>query len=70
MTSSSAEELAASNERKLRKLVGEIVVRQMSKHKDELERDSFKRHAKELTNAIVGKEMRNPKSWPPARVRH
>ncbi|SPO25998.1 related to SET2 - Histone methyltransferase [Ustilago trichophora] len=60
-------ELAASNERKLRKLVGEIVVRQMSKHKDALERESFKRHAKELTNAIVGKEMRNPKSWPPAR---
>lgn len=59
--------LAASNERKLRKLVGEIVVRQMSKHKDQLERESFKRHAKELTNVIVGKEMRNPKSWPPAR---
>ncbi|GAC98518.1 histone-lysine N-methyltransferase [Pseudozyma hubeiensis SY62] len=62
-----AAELAASNERRLRKLVGEIVVRQMSKHKDELERESFKRHAKELTNVIVGKEMRNPKSWPPAR---
>lgn len=58
--------LAASNEKKLRKLVGEIVVRQMSKHKDELERESFKRHAKELTNVIVDKEMRNPKSWPPA----
>ncbi|CDU25606.1 related to SET2-Histone methyltransferase [Sporisorium scitamineum] len=62
-----AADLAASNERRLRKLVGEIVVRQMSKHKDELERESFKRHAKELTNAIVSKEMRNPKSWPPAR---
>ncbi|SJX66267.1 related to SET2-Histone methyltransferase [Sporisorium reilianum f. sp. reilianum] len=60
-------DLAASNERRLRKLVGELVVRQMSKHKDELERESFKRHAKELTNAIVSKEMRNPKSWPPAR---
>ena len=60
-------DLASSNERRLRKLVGEIVVRQMSKHKDELERESFKRHAKELTNVIVGKEMRNPKSWPPAR---
>ncbi|KAJ1019912.1 hypothetical protein NDA16_004193 [Ustilago loliicola] len=60
-------DLAASNERRLRKLVGEIVVCQMSKHKDQLERDSFKRHAKELTNVIVGKEMRNPKSWPPPR---
>lgn len=60
-------DLAASNERRLRKLVGEIVVRQMSKHKDQLERDSFKRHAKELTNVIVDKEMRNPKSWPPPR---
>lgn len=60
-------ESVAANERRLRKLVGELVVRQMSKYKDDLERESFKRHAKELTNAIVGKEMRNPKSWPPAR---
>ncbi|TKY85928.1 hypothetical protein EX895_004753 [Sporisorium graminicola] len=66
--SSGAADLAASNERRLRKLVGELVVRQMSKHKDELERESFKRHAKELTNAIVSKEIRNPKSWPPARA--
>lgn len=66
-SSSGSAELAASNERRLRKLVGEIVVRQMSKHKDQLERESFKRHAKELTNVIVSKEMRNPKSWPPAR---
>lgn len=64
---SASADLAASNEKRLRKLVGEIVVRQMSKHKDELERESFKRHAKELTNVIVGKEMRNPKSWPPAK---
>ncbi len=65
-SSSKAGELAASNERRLRKLVGEVVVRQMSKHKDALERESFKRHAKELTNVIADKEMRNPKSWPPA----
>uniref|UniRef100_V5E6W1 [histone H3]-lysine(36) N-trimethyltransferase n=2 Tax=Kalmanozyma brasiliensis (strain GHG001) TaxID=1365824 RepID=V5E6W1_KALBG len=66
-SASASADLAASNEKRLRKLVGEIVVRQMSKHKDELERESFKRHAKELTNVIVGKEMRNPKSWPPAK---
>lgn len=66
-TTSTPADLAASNEKRLRKLVGELVVRQMSTHKDQLERESFKRHAKELTNVIVGKEMRNPKSWPPAK---
>ncbi|PWY98917.1 hypothetical protein BCV70DRAFT_201699 [Testicularia cyperi] len=55
----------AASEKKLRKMVGELVVRQMSKHKDQLERDTFKKYAKELTGVIVSKEMKNPKSWPP-----
>ncbi|WFD31557.1 [histone H3]-lysine(4) N-trimethyltransferase [Malassezia sp. CBS 17886] len=52
-------------ERRLSKLVGAIVVKQMSKVKERLDRDKFKRHAKELTRIISGKEMKNPKTWPP-----
>ncbi|PWN52748.1 hypothetical protein IE53DRAFT_311495 [Violaceomyces palustris] len=55
----------SAEEKRLRKMVGELTVKYMSKHKDELERETFKKHAKELTNLITQKEMKNPKSWPP-----
>lgn len=53
-------------EKKLKKLLGEIVVRCMSHHKDDLDRDAFKKHAKDLTTILCEKEKRNPKIWPPA----
>lgn len=52
-------------DRRLKKLVGEIVVRCMSSYKDDLDRDVFKKHAKDLTTIICDKEKRNPKVWPP-----
>ena len=52
-------------ERRLKKLVGEVVVRYMSVYKDELDREVFKKHARELTRLICGKEMRTSHSWPP-----
>ncbi|EPQ30936.1 uncharacterized protein PFL1_01834 [Pseudozyma flocculosa PF-1] len=61
----SAAARAGGNEKRLRRMIGEIVVKQMSKHKDEFERETFKKYAKELTNVIVSKEMKNPKYWPP-----
>ena len=39
------------NENRLRKMVGEIVVKQMSKHKDQLERETFKKYAREVRYA-------------------
>ncbi|KAN0065377.1 histone methyltransferase set2 [Thecaphora frezii] len=56
---------SGSAEKKLRKMIGDIVVKQMSKHRDEFERETFKKYAKELTSIIAGKEMKNPKHWPP-----
>lgn len=53
-------------EKKLKKLLGEIVVRCMSSHKADLDRDTFKKHAKDLTAVLCEKEKRNPKVWPPA----
>lgn len=53
-------------EKRLRKLLGEVVVRCMSARKDDLERSVFKKHARELTNIIVEKEKKNPKMWPPS----
>ncbi|WFD07088.1 [histone H3]-lysine(4) N-trimethyltransferase [Malassezia vespertilionis] len=52
-------------EHQLQKLVGALVVKQMSKAKDVLDRERFKRHAKELTRVLCDKEKRNPKAWPP-----
>ena len=54
-------------ERQLHKMVGAIVVRHMSKVKDQLDRERFKRHARELTAIICAKEKKNPKAWPPPR---
>ncbi|PWN35572.1 SET domain-containing protein, partial [Meira miltonrushii] len=53
-------------EKRLKMLLGEIVVRCMSHHKDDLDRDAFKKHAKDLTTILCEKEKRNPKVWPPA----
>jgi hypothetical protein len=39
-------------EKRLKKLVGEVVVRCMSRHQDELDRDTFKRHAREVRPAL------------------
>ena len=55
----------AAVEKQLVKLVGALVVRQMSKVRGELDRDRFKRYAKDLTRVLCNKEMRNPKAWPP-----
>jgi hypothetical protein len=37
----------------------------MSSFKEDLDRERFKKHAKELTTIICEKEKRNPKIWPP-----
>lgn len=52
-------------ERHLAKLVSALVVKQLSKVRDELDRDRFKKYARDLTNVLCDKEMRNPKAWPP-----
>lgn len=69
--SSSSSHSGSSNiegaERRLKKLVGDVVVRCMSEHKGELDRDVFKKHARELTTIICEKEKKNPKMWPPPR---
>ncbi|PWN43075.1 hypothetical protein IE81DRAFT_312660 [Ceraceosorus guamensis] len=52
-------------EKKLRKLVGEVVVKCMSKYSDRLDRDVFKKHARDLTDVVCAKEMKHT-SWPPA----
>ncbi len=41
----------ASREKRLTKVVGEFVVRTMSKYKDQMERETFKRYAKEVSGA-------------------
>lgn len=46
----SAEELA-KKEKRLTKLVGEVVVKSMSKYKEQMEHDTFKRYAKEVSEA-------------------
>ncbi|WFD36224.1 [histone H3]-lysine(4) N-trimethyltransferase [Malassezia cuniculi] len=60
-------ESTAHLERQLQKMVGAIVVKHMSKVKDRIARDRFKRHARELTSIICAKEMKNPRTWPPPR---
>lgn len=46
----------AKKEKRLTKLVGEVVVKSMSKYKDQMEHDTFKRYAKEVsqTREVVG----------------
>lgn len=55
-------------EKKLNILVSDLVIGVMSKYKDQLDREVFKKHAKELTGLIVEKEKRNEKTWPPGGV--
>ncbi|WVQ94922.1 hypothetical protein IAU59_002008 [Kwoniella sp. CBS 9459] len=45
-------------EKRLTKLVGEVVVRSMSKYKEQMEHDTFKRYARECTTILVEKEKK------------
>ncbi|WFD43635.1 [histone H3]-lysine(4) N-trimethyltransferase [Malassezia psittaci] len=54
-----------SAERQLAKQVGALVVKQLSKVKQDLDTPRFKRHAKQLTHILCDKERKNPKTWPP-----
>ncbi|CAO1616122.1 unnamed protein product [Parajaminaea phylloscopi] len=56
--------------KKLHILVSEVIVKVMSPHRSDpsevlSSKDSFKRHARELTDLVCEKERRNEKSWPP-----
>ncbi|KAJ7160997.1 hypothetical protein C8R46DRAFT_357675 [Mycena filopes] len=53
------EEKEANKEKRLLKLVGAVVVKCMSKYGKSLERDAFKKHAKELTQLIADKEKKS-----------
>ncbi|KAL5520449.1 hypothetical protein ACEPAG_9673 [Sanghuangporus baumii] len=53
------EEKESLKEKRLQKLVGQIVVKCLSKHKDQLDHDTFKKKAKELTCIIAEKEKRS-----------
>ena len=48
----STEELEKLKEKKLMKLVGAVVVKCMSKYRDRMEHDAFKKHAKEVSCAL------------------
>ncbi|KAI0628512.1 hypothetical protein C8Q77DRAFT_1148962 [Trametes polyzona] len=52
----SQEEKEANKEKRLLKLIGAVVVKCMSKYKDEMDHDLFKKYAKELTHTIAEKE--------------
>ncbi|KAK7055447.1 histone methyltransferase [Favolaschia claudopus] len=54
-----AEEKEANKEKRLLKLVGAVVVKCMSKYGKSLERETFKKHAKELTQLIAAKEKKS-----------
>ncbi|KAJ7756278.1 histone methyltransferase [Mycena metata] len=54
-----SEEKEANKEKRLLKLVGAVVVKCMSKYGKSLERDTFKKHAKELTQLIADKEKKS-----------
>ena len=43
------EEKEAAKEKQLQKLVSPIVVKCMSKYKDQMDHDTFKKHAKEVS---------------------
>ncbi|KAF8192677.1 hypothetical protein K438DRAFT_2017875 [Mycena galopus ATCC 62051] len=53
-----SEEKEANKEKRLLKLIGAVVVKSMAKYGKSLERDSFKKHAKELTHIIAEKEKK------------
>ncbi|TFK88803.1 hypothetical protein K466DRAFT_585207 [Polyporus arcularius HHB13444] len=55
----SKEEKEANKEKRLLKLIGAVVVKCMSKYKDQLDHDQFKKYAKELTHAIAEKEKKS-----------
>ncbi|WVO21645.1 histone-lysine N-methyltransferase, H3 lysine-36 specific [Cryptococcus decagattii] len=54
------EELAEQKERRLRKLIGAVVVKSMNKYKDMIEHDTFKKYARECTDTLVKKEKKSP----------
>ncbi|KAJ7042863.1 histone methyltransferase [Mycena alexandri] len=54
-----SEEKEANKEKRMLKLVGAVVVKCMSKYGKSLERDTFKKHAKELTQLIADKEKKS-----------
>ncbi|KAF5376048.1 hypothetical protein D9615_007664 [Tricholomella constricta] len=53
------EEKEANKEKRLLKLVGAVVVKCMSKHSKAMDHDTFKKHAKELTQIIADKEKKS-----------
>ncbi|KAG5637082.1 hypothetical protein H0H81_005815 [Sphagnurus paluster] len=53
------EEKEANKEKRLLKLVGAVVVKCMSKHSKAMDHDTFKKHAKELTQIIAEKEKKS-----------
>ncbi|KAJ6630080.1 hypothetical protein B0H10DRAFT_1984899 [Mycena sp. CBHHK59/15] len=53
------QEKEANKEKRLLKLVGAVVVKCMSKYGKSLDRDTFKKHAKELTQLITDKEKKS-----------
>ncbi|KAI0092307.1 hypothetical protein BDY19DRAFT_884269 [Irpex rosettiformis] len=55
----SKEEKEAAKEKQLQKLVSPLVVKCLSKYKDKMDHDTFKKHAKELTNIISEKEKKS-----------
>ncbi|KAH9476999.1 Histone-lysine N-methyltransferase, H3 lysine-36 specific [Psilocybe cubensis] len=57
--SMTAEDKEAMKEKRLMKLVGAVVVKCMSKHSKSFDRDSFKKHAKDLTQIISEKEKKS-----------
>ncbi|KAF8901068.1 hypothetical protein CPB84DRAFT_1778391 [Gymnopilus junonius] len=57
--SQSTEDKEANKEKRLLKLVGAVVVKCMSKYSKSFDRDSFKKHAKELTQIIAEKEKKS-----------
>jgi len=58
-TQLSEAEKEALKEKKLQKLVGAVVVKCLSKHRDQMSHDEFKQHAKELTQLISDKEKKS-----------
>lgn len=66
---SSSSDPQRSLDKKLHLLVSEVVVKVMSPHRDSCStlssKESFKRHARELTDLVCKKERKNPKFWPP-----
>ncbi|KAF9649738.1 hypothetical protein BDM02DRAFT_3186087 [Thelephora ganbajun] len=55
----SKEEKEALKEKKLKKIVGAVVVKTMSKYQKYMDRDQFKKYAQELTEIIAEKEKKS-----------